>query len=160
MVRQVRECVDPLKRVIVDHEKVSEYSENLSAIREILHTKEVWDRITPVVDFLKRNVSDHFEFEERVVFPAILSEIGTPEARELILELQEQHETMLKELQRFRKMVPDNAVPSLDRKTNVRLYGIVRSITDALLKHASKEDDELLPILRGNRNIFDSRDAL
>ena len=33
--------------------------------------------------------------------------------------------------------------------SHVRLYGILRSITDALLKHASKEDDELFVHLAG-----------
>ena len=150
--------VDPLVRLIEDHEDVSEYLENLEEVLGFLHEEETWSKIKPIEDFLKRNLVEHFEFEEKIVFPAILSGCATPESIKLILELQREHGIMLKGFEEFQKITSENVLP-LDKETNVRLNVVGRDIIDSLLAHASKEDDELLPILKKNRHIFDVDDA-
>jgi len=146
--------IDPLRRIIKDHEDVSEYLERLEEILGLLQEQEAWNRVKPIEDFFQRNLIDHFEFEERMVFPVLLSAHATPETIKLILELQKEHGIILKELEEFRRIVSENVSP-LDKETNVRQNLVGREIMESLLAHASKEDDELLPILKKSRQLFE-----
>ncbi|HID18431.1 TPA: hemerythrin domain-containing protein, partial [Candidatus Bathyarchaeota archaeon] len=146
--------VDPLKRLIKDHNGVSEYMEHLEGILGFLYEEQAWRKMKPIEDFFKRNVIGHFEFEEKMVFPPILLGHATPEAIKLILELQREHGSILKELEEFQKIISEKVFP-LDEETYERLNVMGRRIIDSLLGHASKEDDKLLPILRKNSRIFD-----
>ncbi len=150
---------DPLKRLIRDHEDVSEYLEDLEEILGFLHEEETWSNIKPIEKFFKQNVISHFKFEEETVFPVILSRCATPESTKLILELQKEHRSILKELEEFQRIISENTFP-LDEETNTRLNVVGREILDSLLVHTSKEDDKLLPILKKNRQIFDSQGAI
>lgn len=153
-MKQEDEWVDPLKRLIKDHEDVSEYLESLREILGFLDNREAWSKVKPIENFFERNLIDHFEFEEKTVFPAILSRAATPESTKLILELQREHGSILKELEEFQKIISESTIP-LDREMNARLNIVGRKIIDSLLLHASREDDELLPVLKKNRQIFD-----
>ncbi len=146
--------VDPLRRLIEDHEDVSEYLEDLEGILSFLHEEKAWSKIKPIEDFFKQNIIEHFEFEENIVFPAVLSRCATPESIKLILKLQKEHGSILKELEEFRKIISENVVP-FDNQTNAKLNIVGREIIDSLLAHASKEDSELLPILQKNSQIFE-----
>lgn len=77
-MKPVDERVDPLKRLIKDHEEVSEYVENLEEILGFLHEKEAWDKIRPIENFFKRNVISHFAFEEKNSFSCYLVRGGHP----------------------------------------------------------------------------------
>ncbi len=151
-MKQADEWEDPLKRLIDDHEKISEYVENLGEI--LLLRQEDRINIERTEEFLKRYVTAHFGFEEKQVFPAILSRIGTAESRKLILGLQWEHKVISKEAQEFRNIISASTIP-LERETRARLNVVFERITDSLLRHASKEDVELLPIVEKNKQIFD-----
>ncbi|HIE27477.1 TPA: hemerythrin domain-containing protein [Candidatus Poribacteria bacterium] len=143
---------ETLMKLINDHEDVSEYLEVLEEILGFLHEEEAWSQVKQIEDFFKRVIS-HFEFEEKTVFPGVLSEYATSETIKLILELQKEHGIILKELEEFQKIISENTIP-LDKEMNARLNVVGRGIIDRFLTHASKEDDELLPILQKNRQIF------
>ena len=153
-MKEADEWIDPLKRLINEHEKVSEYVEDFGEILALRYAKDDWNKIRRIENFFGRNVTAHFAFEEKIIFPAILSSVATPESRELILELQKEHKVMFKELQEFGNIVSDSTLP-LEEETNARLNVVGKRIMDRLLRHASKEDDKLLPILEKNRRIFD-----
>ena len=158
-MKGVDNWVDPLRRLIKDHKDISEYVDNAEEILGLLLDEEAWSKIKPIEDFFKQRVIEHFGFEEKIVFPAILSGCATPESIKLILELQREHGIILKELEEFLKIISENTIP-LDKETNTRLNVVGREIMDSLIVHASKEDDELLPILQKNRHIFNSKDVI
>ena len=152
-MEQENEYVDPLKRLIKDHIDISEYLEFLVEVLGFLLDEEAWIKLKPIEDFFKKNLIEHFEFEEERVFSTILAHAATPEGIKLILELQREHGSILKELEEFQKIISDNTFP-LDKGTSTRLNVIGRDIIDSLLAHASKEDDLLVPILKENMYIF------
>jgi len=153
-MKEVDEWIDPLKRLINDHEKVSEYVENLGEILVLRYEKEDWNKIRRIENFFARHVIAHFGFEEKIIFPAILSGVATAESTKLILELQKEHKVILEELQEFRNIISVSTIP-LEEETNVTLNVVGKRIMDSLLRHASKEDVELLPIVEKNKQIFD-----
>jgi hemerythrin-like domain-containing protein len=145
--------MDPLIRLIKDHEKVSEFLEDMREVMSFLHDKEAWSKVKPIEDFFQQYIIAHFEFEEKIVFPAILSKAATPETIKLILELQREHGIILAKLEEFQRIVSNSVIP-VDEKTSAELNFVARKIIDILLMHASKEDDNMLPILEKNKQIF------
>jgi len=90
----------------------------------------------------------------------VLSGIASPESRELIPELQSEHQSILKELEVVQTLASGSSPRSPDSDMDKRLHAVVRQITDSLLRHASKEDDRLLPIIEKNRHLFERKDVL
>jgi len=145
---------DPLVRVIKYHEQVSEYLENVKGIMDFLEGEQTWERLNSMEDFFERNIIGHFRFEEKMVFPICLIKAATPKIVSLILELQREHGDMLAKVEEFRRIKSQKDDP-LGEKIRTKLEIIGRELFDKLLAHTSKEDDELVPILEENRNIFD-----
>ena len=150
---QVDDQRNLVERFIEDHLKeVTEYSKFLEDTLDLLYEEKVWIKAEPIEDFVKR-VIDHFEFEEKTIFPIVLSSYATPESIKLVLELQKEHEIMLRQLEEFQKIIGSrntisgNAI-SLNKETHTKLLNaMLREIIDNILSHASKEDKELWPIL-------------
>jgi hemerythrin-like domain-containing protein len=121
--------MDPLMRVIKDHEKVSEFLEDMRQVMNFLHDKEAWSKVKPIEDFFQQNIR-------------------------LILELQREHGIILAKLEEFQRIVLNSVIP-LDEEKSAELNLVARKIIDILLIHASKEDDNILPVLEKNKQIFD-----
>ncbi len=81
-------------------------------------------------DFYVKNLSSHFEAEEKVLFPALRS--LAPESRSLIEELLRQHEQMRK------------WATCLNEETN--LGKMIHDLGDLLERHIRREERELFPI--------------
>jgi len=152
-MNQEDEYIDPLKRFIRDHEDVSEHLDILEKVLGFLIDEEAWSKIKPIEDFFKKYLVEHFKFEEKAIFTPVLAHTGTPDVIKLILELQKEHGSILKELEEFQKIIDENTFP-LDKDTHTRLNVVGRDIISSLLVHASKEDDLLIPILKENIHIF------
>jgi len=144
---------DPLLRLIRDHENVSEYVENLEKILQFFYSKEAWEKMKPIETFFRENVVAHFAFEEKVVFHTLLSRLRTPEITKLVDELKKEHAPILELVTEFMKIVSDSASAE-DKEARRKLYELSRTIIDRFQEHAAKEDDELVPIIRKNMDIF------
>lgn len=145
--------MDPLIRLVNDHEKISEFLEGVLETRSFLHEEEAWRTIKLIEEYFQRQIIDHFEFEEKKVFPAILSNVATQEYIELVLELQEEHGVILTKLGEFLSIISKKIAP-VDEETGTEINSMSRKIILLLLAHASKEDDKLIPILEKNGKIF------
>jgi len=144
---------DLLDRLVNDHEKVSEFVEDLKGILDLIHDKEVWRKVKPIEDFFNQNVTVHFALEEKNVFPVCLLKLATPETVKLILELQKDHGIISSKVEEFMNIAAKKTT-SNEKDTSSQLNFLGRNIFDLLLNHASKEDDNLFPILEKNREIF------
>ncbi len=150
---QVGDQGNLIERFIKDHLKeVSEYSKFLEDTLDLLYEEEIWTRTEPIQSFVKR-VIDHFEFEEKTIFPIVLSSYAMPESIKLVLELQREHGIMLRQLEELQEIMglrntPPGDIVNLNKEIHTKLVNVVmREIIDNILSHASKEDNELWPIL-------------
>lgn len=146
--------MDPLIRLVNDHENISEFLEGVEQTMGFLHDDEAWKDIKPIEEFFQQQIIYHFEFEEKNVFPVILSKLATLESIKLILELQKEHGFILTKLWEFLSITSKKIAP-VDKETSAQLNFMGRNIIHLLLTHASKEDDKLLPLLEKNKEIFD-----
>jgi len=145
--------MDPLIRLVNDHENISEFLEGVEQTMGFLHDEEAWKKIKSIEEFFQRHIIHHFEFEEKNVFPVILSKLATLESIKLILELQKEHGFILTKLWEFLSITSKKIVP-VDKEASAQLNCMGRNIIHLLLTHASKEDDKLLPLLEKNKEIF------
>lgn len=144
---------DPLERLIKEHIKVSEYMENLEKLFELLLDNKGWGDIQKAEKFFEENVLKHFEYEEKLL-PILIMEDPSSGTVKLSLEIVKDHGRILKIMEDYRNLIHGSTHP-FDEATNKHLNSLGKALHDNLLRHAKKEDVELLPILEKNRQIFD-----
>ena len=146
--------VDPLEKMIEQHANISEFVENHEKIVRFLFAKPDKHQLALINRFIDQDILLHFEFEETEIFPVILSKLHGLEYTELILELEKEHGAMLSSIAMLRRLISEN--PNLiDKEGNRRIGLLLREIADAILEHAAKEDDNLLPVIASNRSLFE-----
>lgn len=150
------EYKDPLERLIKEHVHASEYLDNLDKLLALLIDEEGWSNAKATEEFFEENILKHFDYEERLFF-VLVSENAAPEATQLILDLTKEHGRILRELEEFRKIISNNT-PPFDEATTKRLNTVGCTIREELLKHAKKEDVELIPVLEKNRELLKKLD--
>lgn len=90
------------------------------------------DRAHEIVEFYNLHLAQHFEIEERILFPFIRRYV--PTASDLIIELAEEHRTLEQMIDEFRREAFKDINHSL------------RSFGKLLENHIQKEDQQLFPI--------------
>jgi iron-sulfur cluster repair protein YtfE (RIC family) len=154
MATAEKEWMDPIQRVISERAEVSQYVETMKDLLAIIKKPHILDKIRSIKEFFSRNLQAHFEFEERVVFPVIESHIGNKQYQLLLQELKTDYDILLRELQEFNNLF-DASMESHNHELFIELSKIGEHITDRLLRHAAKEDDELLPIIKEHIELFE-----
>jgi len=122
-------------------------------MRSAVKRTGVLDRFIKYQCDIWKYAENAFEFEEGFIFPAILSKCATADCTKLISQLRSEHAMILRELHEFRKVFHQSVNPG-GREMDLRLEELAKNILASLYRHAAKEDDELLPILRKNGHIL------
>ncbi len=139
--------VDPLEQLIRQHRNISEYVIDFEKVSDFIHDPKSWSG--PEFDeFLKKYFYDHFMFEEKKIFPALVKKVGGAGLKETVQELYKEHEDMLAKVSKIRNAVKKGDV---DRE----IFMLVKEVFNQLLEHAGKEDDELIPLIQKNRKVFE-----
>ena len=146
---------DPIEKVLDYHHEVSEFNIDLDAIGDLILNENFSYELSKMNDFFEKNIVEHFKYEETKIFPKCLQNIESPEIVTLVLELKDEHKTILNKVDEWQKLFSTLTVPpetdSLDR-----LKKISREIFNSLLAHAMKEDHDLIPFIQANREVFES----
>ncbi len=138
--------IDPIDQVIKLHRNISEYVMDFEKVSSFIHEPAKWK--DPSFDeFLKKYFYDHFMFEEKKLFPALVKRVGGAQLKQLVQELYKEHEEMLAKVSKIREALREDRV---DRET----FSLVKEVFNQLLEHAGKEDDEMLPVLQKNRDLL------
>ncbi len=141
--------VDPLEQLLKYHRNISEYVIDFEKAMDFSRDPKSWN--TPEFDdFLKKYFYDQFAFEEEKIFPVLVKKVGGAGLRETVQELYKEHEDMLAKVSKVRTAVKRGAV---DRD----VYMTAREVFRQLLEHAAKEDDEIIPVLKKNRDLFEGK---
>ena len=138
---------DPMRTLVEEHQLVSEWLSTMWNAMGLLDGEGPEDLIR-LQAFLRANVREHFEFEERHVFPALLSPDVAPTARVLVNELRREHVEILGDCSRLFSglswaMASDDSVDAIRA-----LKKLTREIIDKILAHAAREDRHLLPLVQ------------
>lgn len=141
---------DPLQELIEGHERVSEWldiKKNASGLLEV----EVPADLIQLQVFFRRHVLDHFAYEDRQVFPALLAVDPSPGTHALVAELREEHKQILAACGRlFTDLawcLTTEDVPAAIRARQPQ----AQELLDTVLAHAGREDARLLPLVETHR---------
>jgi len=122
---------------------------------EIFESLIFFEKLIPVLSdkniekfksFLDEHAEDHFEFEEKEIFPIILDK-GTNEEKNLIEELQSQHKEILDMINQLDKLVSTHGASSSGNNKE-KIMKLNTKIIESLLAHARKEDTDIFPIFK------------
>ena len=126
-----------------DHEILSLYIESFNRMFAQSSPQVMRDAAEAAKLFLTKKVVDHFTYEERCIFPALLQANPSEEVRHLVSEIQADHKLLLREAKRLHKILAQEEL-AYDRAGFLRKAML--DFFHHLEKHASKEN-ELFPSL-------------
>jgi hypothetical protein len=132
-----------LEKASADHEMLDQYMACYKRIFTRTSAKAVRKATEATRHFLRKKVVEHFAFEERRIFPALLEAFPSEGVADLVLKLRADHKRLMQEARRLDQMLADETAaynrPSSLRKGMLNFF-------HRLEKHAAKED-ELFPLL-------------
>ena len=106
----------------------------------------LWAFFTQYKDELIR----HFEYEEKVVFPYIISVLDNrKDSNYTILQYEENHSNVDEKLQDLRNIILKYVPSSCETRQVVKVLNAINSLETELLKHTAIEDDVLVPAVNG-----------
>jgi iron-sulfur cluster repair protein YtfE (RIC family) len=107
--------------------------------------------------FLRRHVLDHFELQQRVIFPALLEADPRQQVAELVAELRDEQRGILNACAELLSELALSMAHE-DASRSVRAQcDRTRQLLDTLLANAHHEDTALLPLVREHRDVIADR---
>jgi iron-sulfur cluster repair protein YtfE (RIC family) len=143
--------MDKITKLAQDHGEVFEalafFNESLSKIT-IDNQTSADDCMVNINTFFGKQLSDHFEFEEKEIFPVVLS-IGKAQEKHLVRDLQREHIDIMEKVDQIRDAIIAMGYPEKCDWNNLEeLIKLNKEAIDMLMKHARKEDLQLYPFLK------------
>ncbi len=135
------------ERVKKDHAEKTEQMLLLKSSLPYLSDKKKLEDIAQVVDFFKRKVMAHFQWEDRDVFPMALA-VGDLEFKKMIRQLQIQHILMIGNFDVLADIVLHHGFHFEDEKVKKQFVDTASEIIETMLQHAQIEDERLYAYLR------------
>jgi len=127
----------------------------LSTLKKIINgidDENAWYLLKTFEETSKTNILEHFEFEERIVFPAILMAHASLKSIEIILDKVKHHGMILEKVEQLQAMVAAFSFP-LDDEKKTRLVAVLQSIYDLLDRHMKNEDQTVLKIMKQSKTV-------
>ncbi len=137
---------NPVLRISNEHKIISDYSARFSKNRA--HPDPAFEKDLPIfLNFLKKDLKQHFRVEELVFFPAAVNGDPSYATCLMVLNLTREHgilETRLKAIQSVERRLDTTG----GRETLLEKLG---DFFDDLKDHARREITELFPLIHANR---------
>lgn len=140
--------MDALINLSEVHKQISEMPVMYQKILATVNFYNIVGYVKSLNKLFKDIILPHFDFEEKEIFPVVLSkkEMGL---QSVISELQQEHKQITEKLSRLNEL---NSKLKLNRaatqKEKDELTALCTEITQELTNHAQKEDVELFPFLK------------
>ncbi len=140
--------MDALINLSEVHKQISEMPVMYQKILATVNFYNIVGYVKSLNKLFEDIILPHFDFEEKEIFPVVLSkkEMGL---QSVISELQQEHKQITEKLSRLNEL---NSKLKLNRaatqKEKDELTALCTEITQELTNHAQKEDVELFPFLK------------
>jgi iron-sulfur cluster repair protein YtfE (RIC family) len=140
--------MDTLINLSEAHKKISEMPVMYQKILTTVNFYNVVEYVKSLNKLFRDTVLPHFDFEEKKIFPVILSK-GEVGFQSLISALQQEHKEITGELAQLNELSAKlESNPNATQKEKDKLATLCSEITRELTEHAQKEDERLFPYLR------------
>lgn len=135
-----------IARLSNEHKIIADYAVKFSKGRARADA-EFFSGLHSFLDFLKKDLLNHFETEEMVFFPAAVNGSAAYETTLLVLKLQKDHGMLEKELEHVLAL-RDKAAPGKADPVLINTLGV---FFDSLKLHSKREFMELYPLINEDR---------
>ncbi len=138
---------DALRELEQEHEDLQRWLGFLVAALDSVDQPDGWARVRIVELFLSQSLPRHFAFEEQVLFPALIERLADVGLARALSDLVGEHRSLMAEVKAFTAMTEDyDGPPPPPRRPAI--VGQAMALRQALLDHARREEEILLPVLR------------
>lgn len=137
---------DVLLKEAEQHGHISEMMAFFQRAYPLVNNDTSLKQMAALGKFFKEYIVDHFQYEEQAIFPRILK-AGIPEEKIFIESLQGEHVALLADVHAF-DLLFAKAGPDPDPDLLRRLEVSSQKIIARVLRHASREDADLFPLMR------------
>ena len=135
------------ERVKQDHAAQTEQMMVLKASLPYLSDQKNLENVKEVVDFFKRRVMTHFQWEEKEVFPVALA-LGDLEFKKMVRQLQTEHIRMTGSFDVLADMIVRHGFHFQEEDLKKQFVSAASDIIEMMLPHVRVEDARLYPFLR------------
>lgn len=139
--------MDIVEKLVAGHRHVTEQKELLDKIVKMLDEDAFfWDNAAKLKEFFKFEVREHFELEEKVLFPVVAQVLTAPE-KERLKFIEQDHDSILVLLAEFDLIAADHLKAS-NKRTRENMARVAGDLLAKLIPHAQNEDELVLPAIR------------
>jgi hypothetical protein len=136
-----------LVRINRYHNQFMEYLGFIGKIEGELGKHSVWMHLEKIENFMKRDMAEHFAFEEEKVFTEILSSSQDAETQNLVNEMTQEHKALLNMMGEFEKLIYGEIFPLPKAKVE-QIEKLFKNLAIASLKHLEREEDKIMPLIK------------
>lgn len=142
---------DPISQLTQEHDLIRSY---VLRIRDILEERDIEGlayEFSTVKKSLLSDIKNHFDLEEKVVFPAVLSVMTDASTIGLVLELVKAHGRMMRLLASLDEIFRHGGKPSHEFSGIV--ISMIRDLLEEFRTNSSSEIIDLFPLASSNERV-------
>ncbi len=138
---------DPLQPLDEQHGQISEWASQMRASAAFAHGLLTPGRVERLARFYRSKVLNHFRYEERVLFPALLEICGSPTLEERFAAFISDHDELRLRIEILLGDLGCLTSPGADEALERSIVRRAQLTIDRLLEHAAAEDALLMPLM-------------
>ncbi|MFH1368501.1 MAG: hemerythrin domain-containing protein [Elusimicrobiota bacterium] len=139
--------MDVIENLIAGHREVFEKKDLLAKLAASINNDAFfWDNVPKIQVFFNKEVKQHFELEEKVLFPE-MKKIVPKEDQGKIAEIENEHKPILEIIAQLDGAMEEHS-KNPNKSTRERVADVAGRLMEKLIPHAQKEDAELFPMVR------------
>ncbi|WP_339137528.1 MAG: hemerythrin domain-containing protein [Candidatus Electrothrix sp. GW3-4] len=139
--------MDKLSREVFEHGKVLEELYFFDNYTKVFSRVSCEDYLEKINTFLDEFVIEHFEFEEKEIFPFILEKCNRYYEEKMIQELRDEHLIILEHVAEFKAQIKP-LTSRLNSEIFCKILLLSQPLRREIMSHARKEDEQLLPAIK------------
>jgi|GEM_PF-3491268 iron-sulfur cluster repair protein YtfE (RIC family) len=134
------------------HKTSIKFLDTLKKIIDGIDDEKAWFLLKTFEETSKTSIMEHFEFEERIVFPAVLMAHSSLKSIEIVMDKVKHHGMITEKVEQLQAIVSEASFP-LDDEKKKKLIAVLESIRDMLSKHMKNEDETILKIMKQSKTV-------
>jgi len=139
--------MDVIEKIVAGHRHIFEKKDLLSKLIAALDSDAFfWDKAPKIVFFFKKEIREHIEMEEKVLFP-VLKKALDADGLEALREIELEHNPILKRIDAF-NILAENHVLFSSKASREPMVEAACGLIEVIAAHAGKEDKLLFPLIK------------
>lgn len=136
---------DIVLKLMRNHKNIKENVDVLKSFPRVLDSEKQWKQMSRIEKYFSDNLKQHFELEETVLFPKIISTHGEDEVKNTIKTLVQEHRVITAKMDGIGEMIAKCVFP-LHKEEIEEINRSLGDIMATMLAHAKIEDEKIFSL--------------